>query len=225
MRALFLLAAMRCAATPTAASPSSVTWAFAWDEAGLVREVDGGWTTTTDLGVRVHVTRAELVTFTASLVPCETHAADAWVPWSSAWAGHGGFTDPTHVVAPVHEDVVALRPTQVDTGPVPEATYCQVHALLARDATAASEGTSLRLDGTWAAPDGRTGVLALRTARARGVVRELSTGGTGAWTVTLTRHPARWFDGIRFVDGEDVATDVLTAVLDTMTVEAGAAEP
>ena len=79
----------------------SVTWGLSWDDSGVSRSPDGSWAVTNDLGIDFVVESAWLVSYSASLVPCEDEELEVAVrSWPERLLGIGL----AHANHPVSDD-------------------------------------------------------------------------------------------------------------------------
>ncbi len=207
----------------TGVSLDRVRYRLTWDATGTEPAAGGGWTTTTDLGYEVEVTRGYLVSYAVTLAQCESTATASLLPVAPAMAWHGEANDPS-IAGDVVEPMVGSRELDLDVA-FDAADYCRVFYLVAAADGATShlpddvgmELTSLYLEGSWRAPGGAWTPFAVRTELAGGVLEEIGdvlvdlTDGTGA-DVEIQRPMATLFDGITWPDATDdvVAWDVLS---------------
>ncbi len=151
---------------------ASVAYQLDWDRTGAQQTADG-WAITTDLGYRVFLEAGTVVTYHATLAPCEeTTVASRLLGLAlgaPAWADHAVVDDPSLVLASAAEDLVAGQALVLDPGTIETAEYCGFNWLLARgDEGTVYEGTTLALQAVWQAPDGAWGELAVQTDWADG---------------------------------------------------------
>ena len=193
------------------------TWSLTWDKARITPAEGGGWTTTTDLGYRVHVTSGWLVDYSVSLGLCATGDQDGG---ASALArlfrvrsarahedGNASTIDLQHA-----EDLTgSLEPRQPWSAGFPAERYCRVHWLAGRgDARVDSpdgvdlQGLSLVVAGTWER-DGERRDLAVSTWWPQGYLVDLDTlviakapddGEARVAHITVKRSLGTLFDGI-----------------------------
>jgi|GEM_PF-1404553 len=236
---------------------ASVSYTLDWSLDGLTRSDDGAsWTTTTDQGYQVSVTSGYLVSYSTSLVSCEDLTTarlerparsflDRLFAPASARAGHPEDEEPSMVSAPQVESLTALQSLAFGERTFDTTDYCMAHYVVGMltptsvdaDAFADLIGSSLVLEGTWTSPDGATTeTFSITTDMANGQLETLSdvltnplSDGQDALTVTVSRQPARWFDGIEFATGTIEATwtgadpfarQVVVNMMDSLTITA-----
>lgn len=247
---LALVCAAGCRETrdPSPAAPHAIRYRLAWDTADAKAADAGVFTTTTDRGYRIRITRGYLTNYSMELVECAPPVAPLALLGSvlstavegTAYAGHASGTP----------NPAAVRPMQVEslTAPValaagratpPAQTYCQLHYLIAR-AGAEARGlpsdldmvdVSLHIEGDYTPPGvSKPLLLKLHTAIANGVLLDHVEApaaplrvdtGRAATRVTIRRHLTRAFDGIDFatVAESAVAERVLQSLVDHVDVE------
>ena len=204
-------------AAPDGVELQSVTWGLSWDDSGVSRSPDGSWAVTNDLGIDFVVESAWLVSYSASLVPCEDEELEVAVrSWPErllgiglAHADHAAIDDPSLLPAPVVEDLLSSQGHQV-TVDFTAQRYCQAHYLVARaDAdwgpTDSGEDLSLvsvALEGSFDAGAGPQ-PLSVRSGFNYGDLLPLelaslsaSVEGSGHLAVTLQRDLAGLLDGL-----------------------------
>jgi len=201
---------------------SAAVWTLAWDDEGVSWPEGGGFDVETDLGYRVHVDSAWILSHSVSFGRCDTFAdgsgeqASWWgLPVRSAHA-HAEDTDPSTIETSRIEDLTKAHDVEVSTS-FEAARYCRAHWLLARPTEPATgaegvsmENRSVLLEGTFE----RGGVVtpfAIDTWWPHGILLDLPwTMGSGDYEVarrdgearhafvTVTRHLGALFDGIDF---------------------------
>ena len=205
---------------------SAAIWTLAWDRTGAA-EVDGALEIDTDLGYRVRLDQARIVSHSVSLGQCDPPGSAPaesalWsLPVRSAHA-HTEGADPSEIEASLIEDLLAGPSTDVASS-FPPARYCRLHWLLARPMTATQgpadvpmEGRSVLLGGTFE-KGGSTGSFDVDTWWPHGSLTDLwaalpieeyeaarQDGRARHVFVTVTRRLGGLFDGIDFEQaGED----------------------
>ena len=205
---------------PVQAASGDVTYLLAWDTTGVEWGSDG-WSTTTDLGYEVSVTEATLVTYSATMVACE-HDHGGWLAWLTgvfapavAGASHPSEEDTALIGGPVTEDLSAPATLTLGTSTVDEPAYCEGHTAWG---SSDPESATLTVSGTWTAPDGTAGPLAIDTTIDWGAQAELTESGDTVHLevgepaeITITRTLATIFDGVDFARG--TSTEQAMAVL------------
>jgi hypothetical protein len=200
------------------------TWSLTWDKAGVTPALEGGWTVSTDLGYRVHLTSGWLVDYSVSLGLCATGDQDGgpsalrrFFNVRSAQAhedGNASTIDLQHA-----EDLTgSLEPRKPWSAGFPAERYCRVHWLAGRgDARVDApdgidlQGSSLVLAGTWE----REGVrrdLAVSTWWPQGYLVDLDAlvdakapddGEARVAHITVKRSLGTLFDGIDLASATD----------------------
>jgi hypothetical protein len=149
-----------------------------WDTDGVEAETTG-WSTTNDLGYRVHLRRGYLVSYNAELIACEDESEDSTDGQGSetgsfqalsllrnlagsplAWAGHPSETSPSATPHSMAEDLVAPQEIEFGYLSLPQGVFCSVHYLVARGdfetrgrpAMPDLDGTSIYLEGNYRSP-------------------------------------------------------------------------
>jgi hypothetical protein len=218
---------------------NAMQWRLAWETEAIDFE-EVGWSTVTDLGVRVHVTSGELTNYSGQLVECETARAEpTWRTrvaaldvarlWRGvAWAGHSSDQLNSTTTAGLLEDVALLANTEWAGVETEAVDYCRVHYLVARAddevvgwlEDSAMDRITFTLRGTWSAPGGEPTAFLLSTSSANGRLFDVSAigGASGPLQTEVTRTPARWFDGVAWTAShEDVSRVVLANMLSSAT--------
>jgi hypothetical protein len=208
------------AAADAAVPSGTFEYRLAWDLDGVASDGAGGWTATNDLGHVVHVERGWISSHAARLVLCEpaTEGMLALLGIGTAWAGHDeGVPEPS--VTPVGRVEDVARPEAAVLGVVRvtdlHGPYCHVHYVVARaleDAVGLPSAqrmvdVSVHLEGTVTRPGEAPVPFAIRTAYATGASDALRHGderltvdpARESAVVTITRAPARFFDGVDLV--------------------------
>lgn len=171
-------------------SEGEIQYEMVWLQDGVQFDADGaGWTVQTELGYIVHVETGYLVSYTMQLVECDDHTHTDETSWldsiflpNTAYAGHGGETDPSLIDQPIVENLT--QPTDFIFGQInaPAINYCQAHYLVARAYDSAKNlpadvdmlGNSLYLSGTYFAPNSDTPQdFIIQTDLANGTVTDL----------------------------------------------------
>ena len=223
---------------------------FIWDQSGVERSNDGTWWTQTDLGYVIQVNQGWIVNYSTSLVPCLTARWPEPSPFNllaiayslltfvvpTAHAGHGEVADPSSIADGMVE-AIGGEMRRIRIGPIPTATYCDIHYLVARGDAATTPhpdapdmaGRSLLIEGTFQAPgDDQEYPIAVDTDIAYGTLRSAHPDetpvterqpitvnqDTGAG-VLLVRPMSRLFDGIDFkaLEPSEVSRAVLKNLL------------
>jgi hypothetical protein len=204
---------------------SAAVWTLAWDDEGVSYPGRGGFDVETDLGYRVHVASAWILSHSVSLGRCEAPGATAgswWgLPLRSAHA-HAEDSEPSTIEASRIEDLTRAHAFEVATS-FAAARYCRAHWLLARptEATTGAEGVSMAnrsvlVKGTFER-GGVTAGFTIDTWWPHGILLDLALvtdvfeheaarrdGEARHAFVTVTRHLGRLFDGIDFeASGQD----------------------
>jgi hypothetical protein len=205
---------------------TAAVWTLAWDDAGVSYPAGGGFDVETDLGYRVHVQEAWILSHSVSLGRCdpasvsaeEGTSEQAWwqaLPIRTAHA-HVEDTDPSTIETSWIEDLTEPHDIEVSTS-FAAARYCRAHWLLARatEPTTGAEGVSMEnrslvLKGTFER-DGEAVPFAIDTWWPHGALLDLPAtmdpidheaarrdGAPRHAFVTVTRHLGRMFDGIDF---------------------------
>lgn len=217
-----------CSLEPARVVLDEVRYVLAWDR-GATQADDGTTLIVNDLGWRVQLHRGSFTMYVVSLVPCP-YADDV-----SVFRGHGGFTDPSATDAPYIEDMGVLSDISFDPRTFIQTAYCDVHMLAGRandDAVGLvdddTQYTSLTLEATVTAPDGRRFDFNIQSDAADGEIVPLSwpadiePEGTRG-TLTITRHLETMFDGIDFANEDEIEEDedeLARAILANLTRDA-----
>lgn len=223
---------------------SAAVWTFTVDTEGARLSEGRRAEIETDLGYRVTLHTARILSHNVSLTLCDPAAAG-----SGGGAGQASFglpiraarahtedADPSLVEVSLVEDLLAPTPTEAGSS-FPAGRYCRAHWLVARPlapthgpADIPMEGRSLHLAGTFRR-DGRARPFTIDTWWPTGLLVDLETATSAASFeaarrdgrprhafLTITRHLATLFDGIDF----DVATDdqIAGATLDNLVLGA-----
>jgi hypothetical protein len=163
---------------------------FTWNRDGITDLENGEWQTTTNLGYEVVVKQGWIVDYSATFVPCRSATRRSNSPsskfiefigtWviSDAFAGHDDIADPSAMSDGLVE-AIGGRPVRVRVGPIPSATYCDIHYLVARgdaitiplEGAPNMVGASVVLEGTYRL-NGHTEIhpFAISSAIARGTL-------------------------------------------------------
>lgn len=188
----------------TAPTLSSLEWSLGWAADGAEMNDDGSWSTTTDLGYRVTVSKGYIVTSLVSLVPCETDTglASRLMEWviPTARANHAPYDDPSLLELSAKESLTPWVHIDLPAVTFPESKYCSVYWLLSRgDADTDLSETSVAISGTWTHQD-VSGTIDIETDFARAFIAELPllAADQRSATGTLTRSAGTAFDGIDF---------------------------
>lgn len=130
---------------------TAAVWTLAWDTEGVTFSEEGGLDVETNLGYRVHVASAWILSHSVSFGRCDGAAGggagqQAWwsrLPVRAAHA-HTEDTDPSTIESSWIEDVTRAREVELSTA-FPAARYCRAHWLLARptDPATGAEGVSM----------------------------------------------------------------------------------
>ncbi|MCB9744178.1 MAG: hypothetical protein H6740_16390 [Alphaproteobacteria bacterium] len=210
---------------PAGLSLTEVRYVSAWDTEGLTRSAEG-WELTNDQGYRVRVRSGWIVTNSLSLVECATASLQPQplglaLVEATAFAGHGGETDPSALPLPVAQSLTALEPQTLAELQFTAARYCEAHQLVARvidGAQGAPEspaltGLSLTVEGAWAGKDDAWTPFTVESSAAFGKLHALEdVEGEGArLELTLTRKLATLFDGVDFREADE--DDIIDALL------------
>lgn len=200
-----------------------------WD-LSRVEPADGGAVEiTNDLGLTFRVTSGYLVTYSVALVPCPTEVAllervhDFLIP--SAFAGHGGETDPSALSVPHVEWLSDLSRAELETVTFHATRYCNAHYLVARStgsvtgAGVESVDVALSVEGSVIGMGGDD-PFRWTTTLADGVIVPLSVdddAGPDAREVTVTtvRRLGPLFDGID--PGSQSSAQIERALLTNLT--------
>lgn len=217
---------------------AAAVWTLEWDTRGLTSLDSGGFETTTDLGYRVIVQEAWLLSHSVSFGSCDTLSQFAgakpdnglnwshFLPIKSAWA-HTEDTDPSTLETSYLEDLTKPASLEFSTAFTP-ARYCRAHWLVAR-ATNPTQGAagpdmtqkSLFIKGFYE-HGAQRGSFLVDTWWPHGLLADLSDltqsaeyenarrdGEPRHAFVTVTRSAATLFDGIDF---ETASNDELTGL-------------
>ncbi len=198
--------------------PGTFEYRLAWDLAGVAPHAAGGWTATNDLGHVVHVERGWISSHAARLVLCEPAVETGLLRLlgvGTAWAGHSeDVPEPSATPVGRVEDVATPAPAVLGVVRVTDlhGPYCHVHYVVARaleDAVGLPSDermvdVSVHLEGTVTRPGEAPVPFAVRTSYATGASDALRDGDTRLTVdperetavVTITRAPARFFDGV-----------------------------
>lgn len=213
---------------------SAAVWTLAWDDEGVSYPEGGGFDVETDLGYRVHVAEAWILSHSVSFGLCDTAAGTAseqasW--WSfgvrSAHA-HVEDTDPSTIEASWIEDLTRAHDVELSTS-FTAARYCRAHWLLARPTEEAKgaegvsmENRSILVKGTFER-GGEAVPFAIDTWWPHGILLDVPgtmeplayeaarrDGEARHAFVTVTRRLGRLFDGIDFEAASQDQIDGLT---------------
>jgi len=230
--ALLALTLAGCRQAPPSPAPHHVRYRLDWAVEGAEGRGAAGWSVTTDLGYRVHVTRGYVTSYSMELVECPrqsptpiARAGDvlrALAGEGTAFAGHSAGTPNPAAIRPMRiESLTSPAPAEVGDVLLQPQAYCQLHYLIARAGPDAvgfpgdveMHDTSLHVEGTFRVPGGTTDMpFTVHTAVANGGLFDRATGarepmrfdtGTSALQVTVRRRLARMFDGVDFATMTD----------------------
>ena len=224
---------------------SSVVYRVNWNQEGVVQDKGGGWMVQSDLGYKVHLRRGFLVTYGASLKPCEptNQTGSRWSPlfWgANAWAGHGQFQDASAVHSTIVEDLTTLNPRLLGQATFPLASYCEAELLIARSDHKTQNlpkevdmlQHSLYLDLLWSKDDSKDVPLEVKVKLAHsGSAAFSSSTQSSSLTVTQTRLVSGLFDQIEFKTehparvARQVLSNLMSDVVWTFTAEEQEASP
>lgn len=213
---------------------SAAVWTLAWDDEGVSYPEEGGFDVETDLGYRVHVAEAWILSHSVSFGLCDTAAGTA--SEQASWWGFGvrsahahvEDTDPSTIEASWIEDLTRAHDVELSTS-FTAARYCRAHWLLARptDPTTGAEGVSMEnrsilVKGTFER-GGEAVPFAIDTWWPHGILLDVPgtmeplayesarrDGEARHAFVTVTRHLGRLFDGIDFEAASQDQIDGLT---------------
>lgn len=224
-----LLTARFALAAPGAV-PTDLAHRYVVDLTGTSRTASGA-AVSNDLGITFEVSGATARLHSAESIVCDH--SHGWLAEAvgtvlgavpTAWAGHGG-AGPTGIAPLVEVDLLASHPVDLGTVTLIEPAVCElnhVYGVVGKERAALD---TLVLDATWAAPNGRTGTLAVRSDLAWGdtlgmvdvegrPVEHLAAAG-GLAELTIRPTLATLFDGI---DPDAVTgTDLEMALLRNLT--------
>ncbi|MBK8257515.1 MAG: hypothetical protein IPK82_33205 [Polyangiaceae bacterium] len=217
---------------------SAAVWTLEWDTHSVTPLGGGGFEVTTDLGYRVSVEEAWLLSHSVSFGSCDTlsqfagnkppekHPWYDFLPIHTAWA-HTEDTDPSTLETSYVEDLTKPSNLEFSTAFTP-ARYCRAHWLLAR-ATNPTQGAigpdmaqrSLYIKGFYE-KEGKRSSFLIDTWWPHGLLVDLSDltqsteyenarrdGEPRHAFVTVTRSAATLFNGIDF---ETATNDELTGL-------------
>ncbi|MFT4977967.1 MAG: hypothetical protein ACI8S6_003875 [Myxococcota bacterium] len=214
---------------------SGVTWQQGWDTAGLTRSGDA-WSTVTDLGYTVEITRGYLTTYSLGLEPCPEALrppVPGWGLLSTARAAHGPTINAATLPHSRAVDLLALSDTTLASLTFPQSRFCEVTTLVARadkrtegiPEGVALEGASLMLTGHWQRGSEREDfdVKSTLANSSRLTLEDTAHIGTGEVATISIRHRAKsLFDGIELATESDarILRGVLTNLIAHTTTTA-----
>ena len=192
---------------------SSVIYNIQWDKKGIEHHDSGGWTVQTDLGYKVYLRKGFLVTYAATLKRCTVNKdkGTLWFPdflFSTAWAGHGLYQDPSAVHSTIVEDLSTLKTRFLGSASFPKASYCGTEMLLARSDAKTQNlpedidmlQYSLYLDLLWSKQDSKPIPLEVKIKLSHSGSAPFSTISAqgNSLSITQTRLSSGLFDQIDF---------------------------
>ena len=181
------------ARTPETVTAATLSYRLEWEWGAAVPAENGqGWQVVNDLGYRVQVEQAYLVSYSVQLVECEhghgeTAFLDRVIDWlapQTVSAGHGGDGDDPSLIHNGFVESFAM-PENMDFGAVTisqKITYCQGHYLIARADSQIEHqpqdvdmfGTSLYIAGSYQAESASIATpFRIQTSLANGVLDNL----------------------------------------------------
>ena len=222
---------------------SAATWTLNWTNDGLQIDPTNGFSLTTNLGYRLHVTTGHVVLHRVALVPCPVDGASSmtWNPFgiSTAFA-HEEESDASSMETLAVANVGMAKPYEIGANSFAPAHYCQVYWLVARGMEGAVAGDGLDMsnrsiyfEGTWE-KNGQTGPLLVDTWWPMGTMVDMKSSIDPAlyaqaaaesnihFTWIGIRLPVgRLFDDIEFAkDSKEIIADsILDNIVESATLK------